>query len=276
MERPNTTTPGGSNTGKTGSSDANRTPGGSANTAGRPPQTGTSYSSGPGSSSGTGPSTAPTGASGSATGGQSPTPSGVIDQTTSAVNELVGTVQQEATRRLTDQVRAAHDGLGSTADAMRSVGNELRESNQVMLAEVANRAASEIETAANYLRDKDLDQLMGDAESFARRQPVMFVAGATFLGMLAARFLKSSAPRPQPYPTGYPGAADRAFEGPAPRAATSSSYGTTGTHTTSRPTYPGSTPPAPSGRTGGTMGTPSRPATGPEASTGSTPGSTRP
>jgi hypothetical protein len=42
------------------------------------------------------------------------------------------------------------------------------------------------------LKEKDLNGLMGDVESFARRQPVAFFGAAVAAGFLAVRFLKSS------------------------------------------------------------------------------------
>jgi hypothetical protein len=43
-----------------------------------------------------------------------------------------------------------------------------------------------------YLHGKDLDRIVGDVEHFARSQPLMFIGGAFGLGLLAARFLKST------------------------------------------------------------------------------------
>jgi hypothetical protein len=48
---------------------------------------------------------------------------------------------------------------------------------------------------ARYLREKDLQGLTRDTETFARRHPELFLGGAFLAGMLAARFVKSSRPR---------------------------------------------------------------------------------
>jgi len=56
------------------------------------------------------------------------------------------------------------------------------------------RAASQVENVARYLHDKNLGQVVGDLESFARREPVLFVGGALVVGLLGGRFLKSTAP----------------------------------------------------------------------------------
>jgi len=48
---------------------------------------------------------------------------------------------------------------------------------------------------SDTLRNKDLDQMVREAESFARRQPALFLGAAALAGFLAVRFLKSSSPR---------------------------------------------------------------------------------
>jgi hypothetical protein len=42
------------------------------------------------------------------------------------------------------------------------------------------------------LRDRDVRELVQDAQQFARRQPAIFVGAAFAAGVLAARFMKSS------------------------------------------------------------------------------------
>jgi hypothetical protein len=59
-----------------------------------------------------------------------------------------------------------------------------------------DRAAGGVSEISSYLRDRNVDDMLADAEDFARRQPELFLGGAFALGMLAARFFKSSS-RPQ-------------------------------------------------------------------------------
>jgi hypothetical protein len=54
-------------------------------------------------------------------------------------------------------------------------------------------AAHQVEQFSRTLKERDVEQLYGEAEAFARRQPGVFLGGAVVLGFLAARFLKSSA-----------------------------------------------------------------------------------
>jgi hypothetical protein len=55
-------------------------------------------------------------------------------------------------------------------------------------------AVDQIERFAGYLRNRDVGQMVDDVERFARRQPGLFLGSAFTIGLLAARFLKSSSP----------------------------------------------------------------------------------
>lgn len=91
-------------------------------------------------------------------------------------------------------------GLTSVADSLRQVGDNLRgadEQNAVgkFTAQYGDRLARQIESVSDYLDNADLKDITRDVERLARRQPALFVGGAFFLGLLAARFLKSSSPK---------------------------------------------------------------------------------
>ncbi len=92
----------------------------------------------------------------------------------------------------TRQQRAAQQ-LDSVAQALRHTGQQLREQDNASFGEYADRAAEQVERVSGYLREKDPDQLISEAENLARRQPALFLGGAFALGLLGARFLKSSA-----------------------------------------------------------------------------------
>ena len=59
---------------------------------------------------------------------------------------------------------------------------------------MADNVARQIDRVADYLRDSDGQTIARDIESLARRQPALVFAGAFAIGVLAARFFRSSAP----------------------------------------------------------------------------------
>jgi glucan phosphorylase len=116
----------------------------------------------------------------------------LVDQ----VQQQAGTVAQQVQGQARSQLAAQKDNvassLGGLAQAARQIGDQMRQSGQAPLAQYADNTANQIQQSANYLHNRTIDQLIGDIEDFARRQPAVFIAGGLVLGMLAARFIKSS------------------------------------------------------------------------------------
>jgi hypothetical protein len=105
---------------------------------------------------------------------------------------MVDRVRHTAAAQLTTQKTRATEALGSVAAALRQSSQPLRDNNQAMLADYAGKAADQLEQFSTRFRERDLTELMDDAKRFARRQPALFVGAAFAVGVLAARFLKSS------------------------------------------------------------------------------------
>lgn len=91
-----------------------------------------------------------------------------------------------------EQQREAATGLGDMAGALRTAALEVESRQQPTVAKLAQCAADGLERLSGTLRNKDLDGMVRDAESFARRQPLVFFGAALAAGFLAVRFLKSS------------------------------------------------------------------------------------
>lgn len=109
---------------------------------------------------------------------------------------LAGRVREQAGRIVERRRDQAAQRIGSVSSALRDSGQRLRESDEDLLGRYAVSAAEQLEQLALYLQGQDLDTLLGDVETFARRRPELFVAGSFVAGLLLARFLKSSARRP--------------------------------------------------------------------------------
>jgi hypothetical protein len=114
--------------------------------------------------------------------------------TTTQGSGIVGKVRGRAASQLNTQKNRATDGLGSVAHAVRETTERLRSNHHETVARYAEQAAEQIERFSQGLKNKDVGELMNDAQRLARRQPALFVGGAFTLGLLGARFLKSSSP----------------------------------------------------------------------------------
>jgi hypothetical protein len=60
------------------------------------------------------------------------------------------------------------------------------------MGDYVSSAADQIDRLSRYVRSTKVDDMLGGVERFAREQPAAFVGGAFMVGLLAARFLKSS------------------------------------------------------------------------------------
>ena len=107
---------------------------------------------------------------------------------------LIDRVRETATTQLTSQKSRATDSLGNLARAVRETSEPLRNNQQDALAGLVERAADGIERFSGQLRDRDLNELVDDVQQYARRQPALFIGAAFAVGVMAARFLKSSSP----------------------------------------------------------------------------------
>ncbi len=115
-----------------------------------------------------------------------------LQQTQQKATQAADQVRQKAKSQLATQKERAAGTLESVAQALHQTGQQLREQDQGSIGQYADEAADRVERFSGHLRERNVDQLVGQAEDFARRQPALFVGGAFALGLLGARFLKSS------------------------------------------------------------------------------------
>jgi hypothetical protein len=118
-------------------------------------------------------------------------PNGNNDQT-SGPRGLVDRARSSAADQLNTQKSRATDGIGSVAQAIRQSTQQLRDQKHETIAGYVEQAADQLDKFSKQLRDKDVTEMLSDAQRFARRQPAMFVGAAFAVGLLGARFLKSS------------------------------------------------------------------------------------
>ncbi len=101
-------------------------------------------------------------------------------------------VRERAAAQLNTQKNRATDGIGSVAQVARETTQHLRERQHETVAGYVEQAADQLERFSQSLKNKDVRDLVEDAQRLARRQPALFVGGAFALGLAGARFFKSS------------------------------------------------------------------------------------
>jgi len=128
------------------------------------------------------------------------TAKGIYDQAKNTVGQAYGVATKRATEVLDEQKGTLAGGLTSVADSIKQVGENLSstdEQNKITetAAKYTNSLAEQIENISGYFERKEVKEMVRDVESFARKYPAYFIGGAFVVGLLAARFLKSSNPK---------------------------------------------------------------------------------
>ena len=132
---------------------------------------------------------------------------GIGQRQISRLPGILNQVRDKAASQLNEQKARATDSLGSVAQAVRQSTQHLREQQYDTVAQFVERAADQIERFSNHLRERDLNELVSEAQRFARHQPAVFIGSSFAAGMLAARFIKASRPARSFDDRGYPGTA---------------------------------------------------------------------
>ncbi len=115
---------------------------------------------------------------------------------TEKAQQLAGQVQQKATQRVESGLARgktqAAQTLSTVAESLIISGQQLRERNQEPVSRYVDQVADRVQRVSNYLQTTDVSEIIDRTEEFARRRPALFLGGAFALGLLGARFLKSS------------------------------------------------------------------------------------
>jgi hypothetical protein len=113
----------------------------------------------------------------------------------SSVVEATKDVASQATDKLKDTVSerrgAGADYVGSLAETIRRAAREF-DSDIPIAGSYMRKAASQVESVSDSIRTGQFNDIVRNAQDFARRQPTAFLGLAALAGFAAVRFLKSS------------------------------------------------------------------------------------
>lgn len=161
------------------------------------------------------------------------TASELVTEAKHTATEKLGEAKARAESAVDERKTQTADRLQGIAGALRETSTKLQDQEEDTFASYAATAADQVDKFSGYLRNQNVGDLLQDVESFARRQPELFLAGTLAAGFLLGRFFKSSAAsqanQMQRYgqPTGNYGSPPQANQ-----------YGTPG-YTQSHPSQPG-------------------------------------
>jgi len=116
----------------------------------------------------------------------------VKDQVVGRARNTLQQARDRARSSLGESKGQVADQFSTIADALRRTTEHLRLEDQQRIAGLTETVARQVDQVANYLRNKDARAMRADLENLARRQPAIVLGGALVLGLIGARFLKSS------------------------------------------------------------------------------------
>jgi hypothetical protein len=97
-------------------------------------------------------------------------------------------LREQIDRRSTDAGRR----VGTQADDLRAVGQQLREQGKDGPARIADQAADRARRVGSWLEESDGDRILHEVEDFARRNAWAVALGGFALGFAGSRMLRAS------------------------------------------------------------------------------------
>lgn len=116
----------------------------------------------------------------------------VKDQVVGQAKNTLQQARERASSSLVESKGQIAGQFGAMADALKRTTEHLRSEDQQRIAGLTESLARQLDQVAAYLWSKDARAMRTDVENLARRQPAIVLGGALVLGLIAARFLKSS------------------------------------------------------------------------------------
>jgi ElaB/YqjD/DUF883 family membrane-anchored ribosome-binding protein len=114
-------------------------------------------------------------------------PGGLPGTASNIADEVGRTASSQADTLMTRAEQALHQ----VAAAVRNASGELRE-QQPQVATFADTATERVEQFADYLGSHRAQDLMDEAQRFARQQPVAIIGGGLLLGFGLSRLLRAA------------------------------------------------------------------------------------
>jgi ElaB/YqjD/DUF883 family membrane-anchored ribosome-binding protein len=152
-----------------------------------------------------------------------------VDKLKHQAKDQLDAASQKAKSFAAEQKDLASGQLSGIASAINKVADELDTSNQGVIARYARDLAKGVDQMSETVRNREVDDLIGAAQDFGRKQPVAFLGVAALAGFVASRFVLASAHRREMSSTQSSAQTSRTFTGGQSnnfRAEGSSAYST--------------------------------------------------
>jgi hypothetical protein len=123
---------------------------------------------------------------GSAFGAETPS---IASDAKELASEAVDRAKELASGQVSEQREKSAGQINKLANALHQTGEDL---GDTVAGPYVEKAANMLDRLSDSIRDASMSDAVRATERFARREPLLFLGGAFLVGILAARFLKSS------------------------------------------------------------------------------------
>ncbi|MEA2488697.1 MAG: hypothetical protein QOH21_489 [Acidobacteriota bacterium] len=114
---------------------------------------------------------------------------------------LAGQAKEQASTLFDQRKTSAVSEIDGLVSALRQAGGQMEGSQ--FAGRLITTAAEKLESVSRAIDNRSIDDLKDDVERRARRNPAVFLGGAVAIGLIAARFLKSSGSGVSSRPAGF-------------------------------------------------------------------------
>jgi hypothetical protein len=119
-------------------------------------------------------------------------PEGMVADVKTKLGEIAEPLKEKAEHVAEEQKEAGTSHMRTLATAVHGAAREL-EAGMPGVAKSVHDVAQRIESTANSMRNKSVDELVDSFDRYARQKPGIVFGGAVITGLVLSRFLKSSA-----------------------------------------------------------------------------------
>ena len=116
----------------------------------------------------------------------------VTGQAQERAQDVVSNAQDRLKSQVDERFGQVAAQVGSAAEALRRLSQELSGEGQKWAATLADQGAEKADQLAAYLEDLDVDAAVQNLGDFARRQPIAVVATGVAIGFAVSRAIKAA------------------------------------------------------------------------------------
>jgi hypothetical protein len=110
---------------------------------------------------------------------------------TDQAKEVASDAGEKLLASVSDQKAAGADYVGNVANIIRRTAYEF-DSEMPQAGHYIRKAAAQLDNVSEAMRNKNMSEIVGNVQDFARKQPTAFFGTAVLLGFAVVRFLKSA------------------------------------------------------------------------------------